>query len=94
MAGATKYEDGGTSFAVKDDVVVFAGSSERLDQALERADGDDHLDEDTFNAALEGLPGGRRGARLLRPPGADRLRSGRRAGAQGRVGRGAAHARA
>ena len=56
VAGATKYEDGGTSFAVKDDVVVFAGSSERLDQALERADGDEHLDEDTFNAALEDLP--------------------------------------
>ncbi len=57
VAGATKYEDGGTSFAVKDDVVVFAGSSERLDQALERADGGEHLDEDSFNAALEGLPG-------------------------------------
>ena len=57
MAGATKYEDGGTSFAVKGDMVVFAGSSERLDQALERADGDEHLDEDDFNAALEGLPG-------------------------------------
>jgi hypothetical protein len=57
VAGATKYEDGGTSFAVKDDVVVFAGSSERLDQALERADGDEHLDEDTFDAALEDLPG-------------------------------------
>ena len=56
VAGATKYEDGGTSFAVKDDMVIFAGSSERLDQALERADGDDHLDEETFDAALEGLP--------------------------------------
>jgi Protein of unknown function (DUF3352) len=56
VAGATKYEDGGTSFAVKDDIVVFAGSDERLDQALERADGDDHLDEDTFNSALEDLP--------------------------------------
>jgi hypothetical protein len=56
VAGATKYEDGGTSFAVKDDMVIFAGSNERLDEALERADGDDHLDEQTFDAALEGLP--------------------------------------
>jgi Protein of unknown function (DUF3352) len=56
VAGATKYEDGGTFFAVKDDMVIFAGSSERLDQALERADGDDHLDEETFDAALEDLP--------------------------------------
>jgi hypothetical protein len=56
VAGATKYEDGGTSFAVKDDVVIFAGSSGLLDQALERAEGDDHLDENTFNAGLEGLP--------------------------------------
>ena len=57
VAGATKYEDGGTTFAVKDDVVIFAASEELLDQALERAEGDDHLDEDTFNAGLEGLPG-------------------------------------
>jgi hypothetical protein len=56
VAGATKYEDGGSSFAVKDDVVIFAGSSELLDEALERADGDDHLDEERFDAALEGLP--------------------------------------
>jgi hypothetical protein len=56
LAGATRYEDGGTSFAVKDDVVIFAGSSELLDQALERAESDDHLDEDEFNAGLEGLP--------------------------------------
>ena len=56
VAGATKYEDGGSSFAVEDDMVIFAGSSERLDQALERADGDDHLDEVTFDAALEDLP--------------------------------------
>jgi hypothetical protein len=56
VAGATKYEDGGTSFAVKDDMVIFAGSSERLDEALERADGDDHLDEQSFDAALEDLP--------------------------------------
>ena len=56
VAGATKYEDGGSSFAVKDDMVIFAGSSERLDQALERADGDDHLEEATFDAAFGDLP--------------------------------------
>jgi hypothetical protein len=56
LAGATKYEDGGSTFAVKDDVVIFAGSDELLDQALERAEGEDHLDEDAFNAGLEGLP--------------------------------------
>jgi hypothetical protein len=56
VAGATKYEDGGSSFAVKDDVVIFAGSSELLDEALGRADGDDHLDEERFDAAQEGLP--------------------------------------
>ena len=57
LAGATKYEDGGSFFAVKDDVVIFAGSDDLLDQALERAEGDDKLDEDTFNEGLEGLPG-------------------------------------
>ena len=58
MAGATKYEDGGTLLRRQGRRGrCFAGSSERLDQALERAEGDDHLDEDTFNAALEGLPG-------------------------------------
>jgi Protein of unknown function (DUF3352) len=57
LAGAMKYEDGGTVFAVKDDVVVFAAREELLDQALERAEGDNHLDEGTFNAGLEGLPG-------------------------------------
>jgi Protein of unknown function (DUF3352) len=57
VAGATKYEDAGTVFAVEDDVVVIAPSEQELDQALERADGDDHLDTDTFEAGLEGLPG-------------------------------------
>src|SRR5215204_1883998 len=39
VAGATTYEDEGTAFAVKDDVVVLAGSKELLASALERADG-------------------------------------------------------
>jgi hypothetical protein len=56
VAGATEYEQRGSVFAVDDQVVVFAGSTELLDQALERADGDDHLDPDTFEAALDGLP--------------------------------------
>jgi hypothetical protein len=57
IAGATKYEDGGSVFAVKDDTIIFAATDELLDQALERAEGDAHLEEDTFNAGLEGLPG-------------------------------------
>ena len=56
VGGAKIYEDEGTVFAVEDDVVVFAGSEALLEGALKRADGDDHLDEDTFDKALEGLP--------------------------------------
>jgi hypothetical protein len=56
VAGATVYEDDGSFFAVEDDMVTFAGSRELLDTALERADGDDHLDLDTFEQSLEGLP--------------------------------------
>ncbi len=37
---------------------MLAGSEEALDRALERADGDDHLTQDTFQAAFEGLPDG------------------------------------
>ena len=57
VAGATVYEDDGTAFAVEDDMVVFGGTRELLESALERADGDDHLDEATFERSLEGLPG-------------------------------------
>lgn len=57
VAGATVYEDDGTAFAVEDDMVVLGGSRELLESALERADGDDHLDVDTFERSLEGLPG-------------------------------------
>jgi hypothetical protein len=57
VAGATVYEDDGTVFAVEDDMVVFGGSRELLETSLERADGDDHLDEATFERSLEGLPG-------------------------------------
>jgi hypothetical protein len=41
---------------VKDDTVIFAGDEQQLTQALKRADGDDHLDEDAFNDGLNGLP--------------------------------------
>ncbi len=53
---ATKYESGGTPFAVAGDVVVLAGSERLLDQAVERSGGDEHLDAERFGAALDGLP--------------------------------------
>jgi uncharacterized protein DUF3352 len=56
-SGATLYEENGTVFAVKDDTAIFAADKQQLTQALERADGDDHLTEDAFNKGLEGLPG-------------------------------------
>jgi uncharacterized protein DUF3352 len=56
-SGATLYEDNGTVFAVKDDMAIFAGDRQQLTEALKRADGGDHLDEDTFNKGLDGLPG-------------------------------------
>jgi hypothetical protein len=56
VAGATVYGDDGASFAVEDDMLVLADSRDLLEAALERADGDDHMDVDTFEAGLEGLP--------------------------------------
>jgi hypothetical protein len=57
-SGATLYEEGpgDAIFAVKDDTVIFASGRQQLTEALERADGDDHLDEDAFNEGLDGLP--------------------------------------
>ena len=55
-AGATLYEDENNFFAVEGDVIVFASDRRRLTAALERADGDEHLDEETFESALDGLP--------------------------------------
>jgi Protein of unknown function (DUF3352) len=55
-SGATVYEDEGTLLAVEDDMVVSANDESQLKSALERADGDDHFDEDTFNEALSDLP--------------------------------------
>ena len=57
-SGATLYEEGDTDFAVKDDLFVIADNQDQLKSALERADGDDHFDEATFDEALDGLPGG------------------------------------
>ena len=37
-------------------MIVFAADRPQLTAALERADGDDHLDEETFDSGLEGLP--------------------------------------
>jgi hypothetical protein len=56
VAGGTVYEDEGTFFAVEDDRVVLAGSEAQLGDALRRADGNDHLDEEAFEESLEGLP--------------------------------------
>ena len=55
--GATVYEDDTGGFAaVKDDVVVLARNREALDRALERREGDDKLDEETFDKAFQDLP--------------------------------------
>jgi Protein of unknown function (DUF3352) len=56
MSGATVYQDGDATFAVEDDMVVFASSRDLLDAALERADGDEHLDLEAFEESQEGLP--------------------------------------
>src|SRR5262245_20685783 len=55
-SGATLDQDGDTFIAATDDMVVSANNEAELKAALERADGNDHFDEDSFNAALEGLP--------------------------------------
>ena len=54
-SGATLYKDGDTVFAVKDDLLVFANNESQLKSALARIDGD-HLDQNTFNDSLSGLP--------------------------------------
>jgi hypothetical protein len=53
---ATLYQEGDTVFAVDGDVVVFGESRAALERAVERADGDDHLDQETFEDGLAGLP--------------------------------------
>lgn len=57
VAGATIYEDeDGGAYGVEGDMMVLATSRESLEASLERADGDDHLDLETFERGLEGLP--------------------------------------
>ena len=55
-SGAALYQDQDTFLAVEDDMVTVANDEAQLKSALERADGDDHFDEDTFNEGLDGLP--------------------------------------
>jgi hypothetical protein len=55
-SGATLYQDAETTFAIEGDMVVFADSRDLVEQALERADGDSHFDEDAFDEGLDGLP--------------------------------------
>ena len=56
-SGAKVYEDdGGSAFAIEDDVLVVADSRQRLDEALEQRDADDRLTEDEFNKTVDGLP--------------------------------------
>jgi Protein of unknown function (DUF3352) len=55
-SGATLYQKGDSYAAVEDDMLVFANDESQLKSALERADGEDHFDEDSFNEALDGLP--------------------------------------
>ena len=55
--GAKLYkDDDGDSFAVKDDVLIVAGSKRLLEAALEQRDADDRLTEDTFDEATNDLP--------------------------------------
>ena len=53
VAGATVYEE---DFAVDGDMVVFAGTSELLEEALERADSGEGFDAGAFDESQEGLP--------------------------------------
>ena len=55
--GAKIYrDDDGDAFAVKDDVLIVAGSKRLLETALEQRDADDRLTEDTFEEATSDLP--------------------------------------
>ena len=56
VGDATLYQEGDTIFAVDDGVVVFGESRASLERAVERADGDEHLDQETFEEGLAGLP--------------------------------------
>jgi hypothetical protein len=55
--GAEIYEgNDGDAFAVKDDVLVVAGSRGQLEGALDQRGSDDRLTEETFDKGTDGLP--------------------------------------
>lgn len=55
--GAKIYkDDDGSPFAVKDDVLIVAGSKRLLESALEQREGHNRLTEDTFDKATDKLP--------------------------------------
>jgi hypothetical protein len=55
--GAKIYKDkDGSPFAIKDDVLVVAGSRALLDKALAARGSDDRFTEDDFDKSTEGLP--------------------------------------
>ena len=55
--GAKIYrDDDGDTFAIKDDVLIVAGSKRLLETALEQREADDRLTEDTFEKATSDLP--------------------------------------
>jgi hypothetical protein len=57
--GATLYRDSsGGSFAIKDDVLIVAGSKQVLEQALETRESEGRMTEDDFERGAEGLPKG------------------------------------
>ena len=55
--GATIYRaNDGETFAIKDEVLVVAGSRRQLEGALAEREGDDRLTEETFDKGTENLP--------------------------------------
>ncbi len=55
--GAKLYkDDDGDAFAIKEDVLIVAGSKRLLEKALEQREADDRLTEDAFDKATEELP--------------------------------------
>lgn len=55
-SGAKLYQDDDTFFAIKDDVLVVAGTRKLLEAAVARRDGDDHFSESDFDKGTADLP--------------------------------------
>ena len=56
-SGFTLYrDDDGDSYAVKEDLLVFGGTKRVLEGAIEQSEGDDSLDEQTFDDSVGDLP--------------------------------------